>query len=253
MSDFIANSQAYNITSENEIAIILSRFNSNYIFDVIKDTIQNRFSNYNYLTNPNVVSAFEQNFKDLQARYPSDAQNIAYVRQETYKEIINILCKEYSLQFNDNGETDYFTLALYLYDFLVANFNRYLTLFFANYIYKEKNNLYDFLSMESMKKNKDTSTIYNKKVYKDIKLAVLNANLLTVVASMSQFDISFENILMSCCGNKIIVNGILNYIQPIDDFYKNSYCKVFQTDFQPVVLTNIRLEIQKMISPDMAI
>lgn len=241
----VANSQVYNIQTENEVAIILSRFNSNFIFDVIRDNLAQKF-NYSFISAPNVVAAFEQNFKYFQIRYPSDYDNIEVVRISTYKEIINILCNEYNLQFNDNDGLDYYSLALYLYDFLACNFNNYMVSFFANYIYKEKNSLYEFLNMEALKKNKDSSTIYGKKIYKDPKLAILNANLNSVIASICNFDITFENILSIVYSNKNIVNYLTAHVSPINDFFKSTYCYSFSLDMQPVILTNIRLEIQKM-------
>lgn len=251
MSQILTNSLEYTITSENEIASILSKFNSEYLLDVIRNNLANKYVQHPSVLAPNIVGSFEQTFKFLQNTYVSDVDNILATREETYKTIINIICSEYNLIFKDTGNLDYFSIAHLLYDALVGNFVKYITSFFANYIYKEKNALYDLLNMESLKKSKDTSTIYGKKLYKDIKLAILNANIEMVVDSMSTFDITFEQIISSIYfNNRAIVNTILYNVSPIGDFYKDFYCGAFyQSEFRSSIITNIRLSIQNIIDP----
>ena len=250
MSGFISNSQVYSITTENEIAVILSHFNSQYIFDVIKDSLQKKF-NYNTIASPNVVASFEQNFKYLKATYPSDANNIETVRTETYKEIISILCNEYNLVFDfENEEIDYYSAAFYMYDFLVSNFSNYISAFFANFIVKEKNSLYESLNMDSFKKNKDSSTIYSKKIYKDGRLAILNANVDYVIKSISSFDITFTDILSLVYVDRNIVGFMDSIIKPVQDFYKVYYCGIIGTEAFPLIVTNIRLMIQNILKAE---
>lgn len=247
MSNFTANSNMYNINTENEVAVILSHFESNFIFDIIKDNLQKKY-NYNYISAANIAASFEQNFKNIKTMYNSseDVNQIENVRISTYKEIINIICTEYQLQFNDSGDLDYYTAAYYLYDFLVSNFSKNMISFFANYIYKERNSIYEILNLNNMKKNKDSSTLYGKKMYKDIKLAVINANLEYVMDNICVYDISLQNILSTVYTDKNIIIYLNNIISPIYDFFKLSYVPVMQSQLKPIVLSNIRFEIQKL-------
>lgn len=248
MDRIAINSQVYSITSENEIAVILSRFNSDFVFDIIKDTLANKFTNCVFnIPGPNVVAAFEQNFKNLKELHPADSQNIENVRVETYKEIISVLCKEYNLEFIDTGECDYYSIAFYLYDFLAGNFSTHLVEFFTNYIIKEKNSIYDLLNMDSFKKNKDVTTLYNKKLFKDSKLAVISANLENVIRNMAQFDFDMYSILQQVYPIKLVVNGLASCVQQRDDFYKNYYWGAFKDHYvAPVLITNIKLQIQSI-------
>ncbi|MCK9198289.1 MAG: hypothetical protein M0P49_01660, partial [Bacilli bacterium] len=116
MSGFIASNIEYNITTETEVAEILSHFNSEYILNVIRDNIL-RKQNFYPMNPPNIVMAYDTNFKLLQNNYPEKNMDIENVRIETYKEIIEILCQEYQLQFNDIDQ-DYYSTAFYLYSFL---------------------------------------------------------------------------------------------------------------------------------------
>lgn len=246
MSGFIANSSAYNVTTENEIAIILSHFNTEYIFDVIKDNIAQKFNTYQ-MNMPNVVVSFEQYFKQLQMIYdnPTDRLNIENTRIETYKEILYILSNEFNLEIDYENIQDYYSITYYLYDLLVSGFNNHVVNFFTNYIIKEKNGIYDLLNLGELKKNKDTSTIYNKKIYKNAKVAIINANLEYVIDSMSAFDITFNMILNTIYQDKNMVRMIESVVAPRVDFFKGAYIGILRSNIRPILLTNIRLEIQR--------
>ena len=244
MSGFIASNIEYNITTETEVAEILSHFNSEYILNVIKDNIL-RKQNFYPMNPPNIVMAYDTNFKLLQNNYPEKNMDIENVRIETYKEIIEILCQEYQLQFNDIDQ-DYYSTAFYLYSFLLSEFSSGLISFFANFIIKEKNSIYDSIGLADMKKNKDISTVYSKKIYKNTKLAIINANLEYVVDNICAYDISLNTILSNIYFDKNIVKHIESVIIPIYDFFKTVYVPVVQSEIKSLLLTNIRFQIQRM-------
>lgn len=244
MSGFIA-SNTYNICAENEISIILSHFNSEFIFDVIKDNINKRFQ-YCQLNMTNIPASFEQHFKQLQATFTGDIDSIEDTRIDTYKQIINILCTESGLQFNEYAVTDYYSAAFYLYNFLVSNFVNNLVSFFANYIIKEKNNLYESLGLVNFKKNKDSSTLYAKRIYKNTKLAIINANLDYVIDNICVFDIPFELLLNTIYQDKNAVKYLSSMVTPLYDFFKTTYVSLVQSGLRCILLTNIRMEIQRL-------
>jgi hypothetical protein len=242
---YFAGSNTYNVCVETEISNILSHFNTQFIFDVIKDNINNRTS-YIQMLNGNIPASFEQYFKQIKMRYTGDIQTIDQVRIDTYREIIKILCNECKLQYIESQIQDYYSAAYYLYDFLVANFTNNLVGFFANYIIKEKNGLYDSLKLNEYKKNKDSSTSYSKKIYKNIKLAIINSNLDYVIDNICVFDISFQNILSTVYFDKNVIKYIESIVTPLNDFFKMYYVSLIQSNLRPILLTNIRLEIQKL-------
>lgn len=245
MSDFIANSLTYNITAENEVASILSHFETDFVLDIIKDSMEKKY-NYNYISSPNVINALDMNFKQIEDYYKKDVDLIRLTKIQTYKEIINLICREYNLNYIDNENLDYYSAAYYLYDFFVSNFCNYLIGFYTDYIIKNSNDLYNSFNLAAMKKNKDSSTLYNKKIYKDPNLAIINANLEYVILNMGQLDISLDQILMSTYKNYDIVNFILSFTRQYDNFFKNQYIKPFYNDIKPMLLSSIRIEIQKL-------
>lgn len=245
MSGFIASS-SYNVTTENEIAVILSHFNSEFIFDIIRDNIAQKY-NFYQINMPNVVASFEQYFKQLQMVYDNldDKVSIENTRIETYKEILNILSSHYDLEIDHDSIQDYYSITYYLYDLLVSGFNNSMITFFTNYIIKEKNTIYDVLQLNNLKKNKDISTIYNKKVYKNTKLAIINANLEYVIDNLCGYDITFNTILNTIYQDKNMIRFIENIVVPRVDFFKSTYVNMIFSTVRPIILTNIRLEIQK--------
>lgn len=245
MSGFIASS-SYNITTENEISVILSHFNSQFILDIIRDNINQKY-NFYQMNMPNIVNSFENYFKQLKMIYdnPTDVNKIEDIRIETYKEILDILGTEYGFEINHELIQDYYSITYYLYDFLVSGFNNTMVNFFTNYIIKEKNTLYEYLQLNELKKNKDISTIYNKKVYKNAKIAIINANLEYVIDSLCGFDIQFSNILNIVYQDKNMIKFIESIVAPRLDFFKLAYVRMLQSPIRPIILTNIRIEISR--------
>lgn len=248
MSQFISNFLTYNINTEGEVSRILSHFDSNFILNVIRDNLNQRFR-YNPIASPNIVNSFEQNFKLIKDNYQTNHDEIDSVRLNTYKEIIDIICQEYKLQFVDYDNLDYYSAAFYLYDFLVSNFNNYMAFFFANFIYRERNSIYDSLDLNNMKKNKDTSTLYGKKLYKDVKLAIISANIDYIVDNMCSYDIILDSILDYIYPDKNIVAYISSIIVPVEDFYKTNYVAMLAGPSRHLFLSNIKFEMHKILAP----
>jgi hypothetical protein len=252
MSSFLANSQAYNIQAENEVAVILSNFSTEYIFGVITDILQARFNDFSPLTKPNYVISFEDNFKTFLERYPSDKENILQVRDTTYKEIIDLICKEFQLDVRYDETIDSFTLAKYLYDFFISNYNSYVCQFFSKIITREKDGIYQALQLDNERKSKDIGTLYNKKLYEDPKMAIINANLTKVISYIASMDFDMETILNFVYGNNTIVTNLFTqHLLPQVNFFQSAYISLLNNpQIYTLVITAIRLEIQRLNAPE---
>lgn len=248
MSSFNANSQAYNIATENELAEVLSHYSSEFVFSIIDKSMSNRFLTVPSVAIPNVVGAWEQNFKAIIAQYGSDStMEVARVRSETYREIIDAICKEFNLNFTIDDSVDLYSAAYQLYDLFVCNFAESLTTFFANFIYRERSSLYDSLGLADMKKNKDSSTIYGKKIYKDIKLAIINANIDMVIREVCAMEFPFHAIISLICGNTSeLKKYILTIVSADNTFFQNAYVTALNSDIRAELITAIRIKLQKL-------
>lgn len=60
--------ELYKISNEYDITNILSKFDSNYIFDIINDKL-NSISFATSLIEPNIVNSFETNFKMMNEQF----------------------------------------------------------------------------------------------------------------------------------------------------------------------------------------
>lgn len=248
MSNFTGSALRLQST-ENEVAVVLSHFNSDYILDIIQDKLNNKFIlTTTNIEEPNIVSSFASNFVYLRNQYPSDTTNIDIVRDETYKEIMNIIARNYEITYVLDDSIDLFTQVFYMYDFFVCNFSRYMSLFFAKYIYKNRQELYACLNLDQFKKSKDSSSVYGKKVYEDPYIGTISANLIYVINNMRQIDVPFQTILELIYGNPNIIN-IFNTIGIPYDFFKTIYYAV-PTEYQSILITNIRLELQQLAVSD---
>ena len=133
----ISATELYEINNEYNVTDILAHFDSNYILSIIEDKLEN-ISFATSQIEPNIVVSFENNFKNMNDRFPGDSQNIRNIREQVYRDIIRILTNKFNLQFNMSDENiDLYTAAYYLYDFLIShrkNGNRNL----HHYLYMDK-------------------------------------------------------------------------------------------------------------------
>lgn len=237
----------YNVARENQLTEILSEYNTEFVMSVIDKALESRYNPMTVLSQPNVVASWEQNFKQyLEYFEEGDAkQRIIQVRNETYKEIIERICKEYDLDFTIEDELDWYSVAYYLYDFFVSNFNVNIVQFFSNLIYRERASIYESMGLSEMRRNKDSSTIYTKKVYSDMRLAIINANIKMVIDRLLGMDYDFRTILAHVYFNPEQVNMIGSLVSPRGNFFEY-FRSVMRSPIEPIMLTEIRFAIQNL-------
>lgn len=249
MSSFIAQNSMYNIVTDNEIISALAVFDDDLIYDSFIDQIRNR-EMYINANSANVPHSFEEHFKLLMNQYPMASNEIQSVRYSTYKKIIEIICNECGLTFIDDGTIDYYSIAFYLYDLMVSGFFRCLNSFFVNFINHEKNGIYNNLNLGDEKRNKDSSTIYNKRMFKNPKLAIIVSNLEMVIKNIGYYNLDFGVVLANIFGDTPISQALRKCIQPKEDFLQKNYLPLFDGISGPILITNIRLALQKYAVTD---
>jgi hypothetical protein len=244
-----SNNSEYSIATDNEVSAIISHFNDDYIYTTVNKSIDEKIRAYN-MQMPNIVVSYEQYFKQAIDQYPDASSAIYAARDNVYSQIIKILCNYYQLVFNDNDIQDLYSSAVYLYEFLVSNFQNNLIEFFSNYILKEKNAIYDVLNLGTLKRNKDSSTIYSKKIYKNTRLGIICANLDVVIDNINVFDIDYAAYLNTVYNNdnRNIAKHIEMVTSPLNDFFKTYISSCFLSNMRPVLITSIRLKLQELSS-----
>lgn len=243
------NNSEYAIITDSEVTAMLSHFDHDFIYSVVTKSISERIRAYN-MTMPNIVLSYEQHFKQMLELYPDSRNTIIDTRSTVYEDIVKLLCDTYQLVFNDNESHDIYSSAVYLYEFLVSSFQTNLVEFFTNYIMKERNTIYDVLDFNSLKRNKDSSTMYSKKIFKNTRLGIICANLDMVIDNINVFDIDFHTYLNMVYGydKRNVAKHIEMVITPIDDFFTTYIVPCFSTGMRPVLVTAIRLRLQEITS-----
>ena len=246
MLNFLMNDKEYEIQANMQVATILSQFDSNYVMDVVEDTINSIQFNFDMIPRPNIVSSFEEYFKVLINIYPSDIENIQLTRNDSYHNIMNIICSKYGLRKTETENTDIYTLAFYLYDFFVSKFDSYLVNFFADYITMHKSDIFNTLGLDKAVENGDVSTTYNRYAFgSDQELATVVANLPAVLSTIKNFDISDAEVYKFAYGNiPLVINLLEDHIEPsVSIFYMYNNI-LFNPNMYPNIITQVRLKIQ---------
>lgn len=232
---------------ENELAIVLSHYESDFVYDIVKSQINSIIYPISSVSIPtNAVGAWEQNFKAIMDQYGAEgATKIQEVRQETYREIIDIICESFKLNFTI-ADVDLFSAAYTLYNFFICNLRENITNFFAKYIYKERSGIYDSMGLSELKKNKDSSTIYGKRMYKDIKIAVINANITKVVLNICDgMDFDFASFITTSLDDKNLSKYIVSIVSSDSGFFTDYISNIIKTHLAEYI-TDIKLAIQKI-------
>lgn len=230
--------------AEGEVANILSHFDSDYVMSIVRNHLDNRFTySSGVLTKPNIVVSYDITFKSLIEQYPFDRENILTVRQDSFAEIIDTICKFYNFRYYPpQDDIDLYTAAYLLYECFVSKFDVFVTNFFADYVILNKDILWDALDMNRYKKDKDITTIYGKKAYDDIKMAVIVSKMNEVLYFLLASDIDMPIFINACYPMQEA--GFINSLVYSEDFYKNFVCPAIQN---PNIITDIKLKIHQKL------
>lgn len=235
------------IDSEYNLAECIEHFDTEYLLDIIRNKINN--INYaNTLTEPNLISSLEADFKVFIARVPDDEPNIKTIREELLRKIIELICNKFNLQFNnDDDSIDLGAAAFYLYDFLICNRVNYMINFFVTFIINNKNSLCENLSLEEYRKSKDMG-MYSKKVYADPKYGLIATNMKSVLQHIVSIGVTLYNIFQMTYTEPNIVAFLDNIVTDRGDFCKDFYASVImRPEIEPIINVGVRLALQKIV------
>ena len=237
----------YENTNEMNLTELLEHFDSNVIFDMIEKKLE-VIDFTNVIPEPNAVQSFEQIFKYHEEVHPADAANIRMIRQETYINIINILCGRFNLQFNeDDDNIDRYMAAYWLYDFLICKRSIYMVNFFVSFIVCNKDSLYQNLNLEEYRKSRDSAASYSKRIYTDPKYGIIAANIDKVLDHIAPLGFNLYNIFQSIY-NPDIVAFMDNAFADKGDFFTDFYYNVIiRPEIKPMAMTSIRLALQSVV------
>lgn len=245
------NSTVQILNSEKAVSAIISRFSTDFILDVIEDSIKMKFRPFN-VGSANLVAVVDQEMKIGLLQNPSYEDKMKSVAEETYREIIFSICKSYNLAVSEDilsySYNQIFGLAYTLYDIFITNFTSRMINFFVQYIVDNKEDIYNsIVNADEIRKNKD-SVSYGKKLYVDNKLIVIHSDLNNVLNSITAHDIPFD-VLLTYLSDRETAQYITSIIQDKGDIYKYHYASyIIDSTTRPDLFTAIKFEMQNRAS-----
>lgn len=241
------------VNAEADLASILSIFDSTYIMDIIDVVLDQNYTNRDSANITNAIYVIENKYVLALQEYKDDSQIIATIQQNRYDlyiEVIEYICNKFNINVNLDliDHNNAFYMAYYVYDLLV-NYYTHISQFLVQYILRNKNQIYDAYNLAGFKKNKDSSTIYNKKIYKNTKMAIIISNLEFVIQNISTqipFDVYVNTIYAEANGIGPI---LLDLLRPNDPYYvKNMVDRIFKTvNSTQILLSDIRFNLSNNI------
>ena len=243
---FISNNVDFSIVSDSEITSIISNFSDEMIMDIIYRNSASKFRPYQHYVG-NLIGAIENTFKSNQENYPQFQKETLERRTEVYFKILSYLCSTHGLALNIDENTDLYSLAFVLYDFVISKFTINMINFFANYIIRESNSLYEYLNLRELKKNKDNSSSYSKKLFKgNSKLATIHANLEVVMDNICAFDIDLATLVFISTLDQSITSFIVNNIGEVSNLFKSLFVPYIKGPNRAVIITLVRMRLQEL-------
>ena len=235
------------IDTDSAIGTILSRFESQYIIDVVGDSLQMRFRPFN-TPMPNMVDTLERQFQVTYLSAPDYKDKIDDCRTETYKEIINTICNYYQLQMspeiNSLSIEELYGIGSILYDIFISRFTDHMIDFFTSYIVRNVDSITDMLNNDPTTYRIKDNTMYQSKQYIDPKWILIHQNVNKIVYNMAAYDIKFEDILRYIL-NPNMADRILSLISDTNSIYKNHYAiYILDPATSSGIYTNVKLKLQ---------
>lgn len=244
---FISNNVDFGIVSDSEITSIISNFSDDMIMDIIYKNSANKFRPYQHYVG-NLVGAIETTFRTNLENYPEFQNETIARRNEVYLQILNSLCTTHGLTLNIDENTDLYSLAFVLYDFTISKFTINMINFFTNYILSETNTLYEYLNLRELKKNKDNSSSYSKKIFKgNSKLATIHANLEVVIDAICAFDISLGTLVSVSTADMNVTSFITNSFNEVSSLFKVLFVPYINDPrYRANIITLVRMRLQEL-------
>lgn len=235
------------IRSDNALATILSNFDTEFIINMVRDSINMRFRPYE--TSLPSLHSIEASFQAvLNNTDSSNIDKVMEVREKTYDEVIKEVCYYYGLEYTTNPTVDTYSAAFWIYDFFVSNFTSYFFVFIVNYIMTNKGELSHYIKLDPSKE-RNSSILYAKNVISDPDLANIHANLGEVLDNVFVMDITLQDIINYSMGVNntvaLFLNNILNDIN--NDVFKNHYASIYNTPFRTDIITQVKIMMQDNI------
>lgn len=253
------NSMTAQLNTEQGVTEILSHFSSDFIMDVVQDSIVKKFRPY---TTPavNYPLILERDFIKIKEANPSYISEIEEVRSETYREIIGKIARAYNLEvsepFMDESDGNMlYSVANVMYTIFVSDFTGRMITLFSNYMIANADSLcraIDAINKENDEKRKEQN-VYSKRIPVDHRIVVLHNNMDKVLDIVSTIDLNLDHLL-----HNFVDPNIADFLSSIlvdkGDIYKNHYVTYIRDSIiRPDIFTISKLNLQSAFTSSVGV
>lgn len=225
------------LSTDYEISTILGNFSEDYIYDIIRSALDYRFRPFGPRS-PEYPVILKQQFDNIRLHSTGHDNEINDKEEETYLNIVKIICDYYNLTIIEDIPTSdqAYTLAYYMYKLFCSEFSDRMINMFSNYIINNKISLVNSLASINV-----TKTNYSNSIYTDKDYIIIYDNMQAVLEMIASLDICFED-LIGYLSDSTVANMICSYIQDCGDIYKNHFSfYIFNPSTTAEMLSSVRL------------
>lgn len=241
----LQNNADYEVISNAEISSVINKYSPDMTYMTISQILKNKGVPQ---INPmgNLVASYESNFKFDLKKYSQFQSDMLERRAELYSSIIDMVCSFHNLSYQELPNTDVYSSAFYIYQFLVSDFYHSVISFFVNYLKREAVEICKMLETQDIAKNPMYQ--YAKKRYgSKSDLSIIHTNLSYVLDNMQGFDITMEDIIDNVYVGSFEAVNTANFLKSAlrdnGDFFKTFYVPAVSGFQRSDAVTNIRLQL----------
>lgn len=240
------------IYTDSMLGSILRDYSTDSIVDIINESISNFRIQAIPTTLPNLVTISEAKYNDILANFPMERDVIINTRLDTYKAIVKTISDRCDLGYDIQTDNDIYTVAYYLYDIFVSNFQKYIVDFYASYIANEAKDIMAHIPKEEI----DNVIIHRigkppEKVSSDeLTYRVISDKLYQIIYDMSARDITFDIFLDNIVSTEInpaIKELLTNSISVSASFFRDQISNYVLDDANAQLLNYIRIALQSYL------
>ena len=237
------------IDTDAGIAVLLSNFDSNYILTAVEESLKIRFRPFG-TPSPNFVDILQRQFIASLDAAPDYRDQVLDVKNETYQEIIRIICNYYNLSFmqsfDDISENELYGIASTMYDIFITNFTSHMIDFISTYIIQNIDSLYAYLSKDpDIRKPKEFEPIPG--TFVNDKFLLVQANINTIIHNMAAYDIPLNVLLNYFCVPEVATR-LSEILADNGNIYKNYYANfILDQGSGSEILTCVKLNLQSKV------
>lgn len=225
------------ISTDYEIASILSNFSDFKISDIINGAIEYRFRSLGSRL-PNYPDIYTIKLNSVLDHSEGHDDEINEKKEEIQRLIIDIIGSKFGFQVSTEIPSEHlYPLCYLIYQIFVSEFTERMINFYTQYIIDNIDELLRYIKQDEI-----TKTPYSKKLYNTQDLGIIYDNMIKVMDVVAALDIRLPE-LITYLSTQETSDFICSYVEEIDDVYKKNFA-VYITDPTTIaeVITSVRFK-----------